>query len=549
MNLGLHLDRAIGLVAPAWAARRVAARARLHAATVTLAAYESAKRRRVEKDWLTTNYSAEGALGDDLLTLLSRARSAGRDSWAGVSIKDAWRRKVVGTGITPRASAKDPAGNFLRAFNRAIDAEWYEWARTPEWCDQERTKTLLMKQRLWIDELVEAGEVLILLNTEQAGDHVGLVLQEIELEQLDTRLSVYGRNEVRCGIEIDSYGAPVAYHLYPGAHPLDAYAAQPTRVPADRVIHLFEPRRVRQTHGVTRLHAVLRKMRHGEMYGEYELVKARAQAALIGLITSAADLATTSPVGTGLLSGQSGTDSRSNVEINMEPGVWPHLAPGEDVKFPPPSSPNTAFGPYTHELTKQSAAGSGMDGATVSRDFTGGNFSTQRMNRIETYEETDPVQQLLIDVALRPIREAFVELAVMQGRVQAPGFLGDAGRRRAYLACSWQGPAKMPVDEANHAAAIKVLQEKGFTNFQIVLNELGLDWREVLEQWAEESQYADELGIQIPGLNAPAKTSPQESRPTKDRTPSAEEPDAEEEDQSRGPSGQSTSQLVNQITS
>jgi lambda family phage portal protein len=528
MKIGLHIDRALGVLAPQWAARRVAARARFEAA-VALATYEAAKKRRVEKDWGVANSSAEGALGGDLLTLLARARAAGRDSWAGVSIKDAWRRKVVGTGITPRASAKDNAGNFLRDFNRAIDAEWYEWARTPEWCDQERGKTLLMKQRLWIDELVEAGEVLILLNSEPASDHVGLLLQEIEVEQLDTTITQFGRNEVRSGIEIDDFGAAVAYHLHAGKHPLDMYSSTPARVPADRVLHLFEPRRVRQTHGVTRLHAVLRTMRHGAMYGEYELVKARAQAALIGLITSGADLATTSPVGTGLLSGQTGKDARSNVEINMEPGVWPHLAPGEDVKFPPPSSPNSTFGPYTQELTKQSAAGSGMDGATVSRDFTGGNFSTQRMNRIETYEETDPVQQLLIDVALRPTREEFVTMAVMQGRVQAPAFFSDVLRRRAYLSCSWQGPAKMPVDEANHAAAIKVLQEKGFTNYQIVLNELGLDWREVLEQWAEESAYAKELGITIPGLNAPAKVAPQEPRPTKKRK--GEEEPAEDEEE------------------
>ncbi len=529
MKLAKAIDRLLLPLAPRMALRRIAARMRYEA----LATYDAAKIRRTERDWARTNKSADAAIIDDADTLRARARMAGRDTWAASSIKDAFVRKVIGTGITPRAAVVRPGTEvLLEKFNAAIDELWYEWARTPRWCDQERTKTIMMKQRLWVSELVEAGEVLILLNQRTDDEQVPLVLQEIEPEQLDTMISDYQGREIRAGIELDAYGGPLAYWVHAREHPLDYYARYggSVRVPAEQVLHLFDPRRVRQSHGVTRLAAVLRKLRHTTMYDEYELMGARTQAAFVAFITQeVVDQSTVtggSPLSTGLAPGQTGQDARGSTEVNIEAVTMPHLLPGESVTFPHKEAPNTNSGPYTNEQNKQIAAGTGLDGASVRRDFSEGNFSTQRMNRMETFEETDPLQQLVIDVALRPIWDEFVRLAINHGKVVTPWRIGPPSARRASIRVNWHGPAKLPIDEAKYAAATKILSAMGMTTLQAEANKQGLSWRELLTQKAAERDFADELKLKIPGLNAPAKTAPQEPRPERE-PPDESEPEKE----------------------
>ena len=544
VTIAAGIDRAIAAVSPSWAARRVAARMRY----VALSTYEAAKKRRVERDWTPSNKSADQAIVDDLPTLRARARAAVRDTWAGASARGGYRRKVVGIGITPRSAATHPdTGTLLEEFNAEVDELWREWANDPTACDAERRKTLIGKQRLWITELFTVGQAFIVPSYTRRKDRVGLVLQEIEPEQLDDTVSSYEGRSVRAGIEIDGVGAAVAYHVHTGKHPLEQYSTNSERIPADQMIHLLDQDRVRQTHGVPWMAPILRKLRHEGMYDEYMLIKARAEAAFTGMVIQDIGLGDANP-GLATPSGETGLDADGNVEVNVEPGMMTRLRPGEDVKFPPGNNPNPQYDGFSREQIKRIAAGTGLDYATVARWFADGNFSTQRMNRIETYEETDPLQEMMIWCGLSRIREQFKEYCILERRVKAPRFFTDSRWRRAYLRESWQGPPKTPIDEVKHAAAVKVMLELGLTTRADILNELGLNWRDVFRQIKAEKEYAADQEISLPGLTGPAKTDPHEARPgaQSDRGVGDEEeeeddePDGEEPDQqSAGGNGSS----------
>ena len=518
--IGRLIDAPIGVVAPGWAAARARARLVLQVRRVQqqfLSTYAAADKKRTSADWTSKTLSADQAGIGDAVTMTNRARTAARDHWAADSIGRAYRRHVVGIGITPRAAARDPdTGKELTEFNQAADRLWYAWARRPAWCDVEGRKSLTEIQGLIVEELVNAGEAFVLPVYARAGDHVGLAVQLIEPEQLDlskTRDAATG-NEIRGGVEITPQGRPVAYHVYTAAHPLEKWSIKSTRISAERIHHVFRQRRVRQTRGVTALASVLVKLRHAQMYDEYMLVRARLEAC-IGLIV-------TQDLGIGELdlslkgpSGDTGQDANANEEINFEPGMVHRLRPGENVAFQNPTTPGGEYSPFTRAQYGQIAAGVGLDYATVSRDFSQGNYSSQRQGLIETWGETDPIQALLRDTVLTPIRDEFVTLAIVEGRLDAPGFLSDPAWADAYLACDWQPPPKPWIDPARQAAAIKIALEQRLTTRRAELNRLGEDVREVLRQTADEQALADELGVRLPEAGGDARAAPVEPRPTK----------------------------------
>jgi capsid protein len=95
-----------------------------------------------------------------------------------------------------------------------------------------------------------------------------------------------GENEVRLGIEVNKWGRPVAYWVNPG-HPSDfggSLLREP--IPADQIVHLFDPYRVNQTRGLTWFHAGMMSLKMLNGYMEAEIVAARVGAAKMAFLVN-----------------------------------------------------------------------------------------------------------------------------------------------------------------------------------------------------------------------------------------------------------------------
>lgn len=493
--------------------RRKAAKARIQ----MLSTYSAAKKKRTDLDWRPSSRSADAAIINDLATMNPRARQMVRDDGAAVSGQGGFTRHVVGTGITPRAAAKDAETGELRAeFNKRANKLFFEWARRPKVVDVEGRRSFLMVQRHGMRELFAVGEAFALPVYQKRPEGVGLRLQLLEGEQLDTSKTKYEGRDVHGGIEIGDYGEAVAYHFTVKAHPLDK-TTDSQRVPADRILHLMDPDRVRQTRGVTMMHAIMRKARHLGIYDEAEVIAKRGEASIGGAITTDPSLGPAGPtLGLAGADGDTELDANDNDQLNFEPGMMLRLRAAEKFELIDPKRPGGTYQPFMEMQLAELAAGMGSDYATVTRDYSRGTFSSQRQGLIETWDETDPLQQIMIDLWLRDIWELFITYAVAENRLEAAGFFGrDRAVRESYLAADWGPPAKRWIDPAKQAAAEKIKIDIGLTSPQRVLNELGVDWRELFDEIAEARAYADEKGIEIAGVNAPAKQAPAEPRPTK----------------------------------
>lgn len=515
MGLGTSIDTLISVVSPGWGAKRSEARLRMQAARdrrALAATYGAAERSRLTSDWSNKNTSADAAIVPDMDVVNARARAAVRDDWAAAAIVSGFRRHVVGTGITCRANARDPkTGAPLTEFNKRADAIWKYWCRA-QFCDLERRKSFIDFQSMLVAERVTVGEGFVIVRRvndsrrERMGVP-GIVLQAMEVEQLDrTTWQASNGNYVRNGIEIDKYGAAVAFHFYTEGHPLDVSGSHSpanyttVRIPAEDVCHVMRVDRPRQTHGISRLAPILKNLRHLQMYNEYQLVAARMEACFGAAIES------TGPVegGNWGVAGVDGTtnDAKGNEEMNFEPGMFPRLRPGEKISWHDPQRPGDLYEPFVKAQVNQIATGAGLDYTTVVRDFTGGTYSGQRQAMIERDYEINPEQQDLIEQFCMPVRDAVIEAAILEGLLEAPGFNDDPEAAQAYLDCTWRPQAKPWIDPANQATAAETALKNRLTTHRDLLNEQAQDWREVFQQVADEEAELRRLGIQLADSSA-----------------------------------------------
>jgi lambda family phage portal protein len=544
------LDTLIGAVSPGWLAGRQLARLRTaeYSARLQLMGtilhdldrapggfsgryHDAARQDRTSADWPSTVASADGGIVPDEGLMNARARAAVSNDWAARSIRDAFRRHVVGIGITPRSAARDPETgketDAFRAFNERIDRMHDHWAHRPWLCDVEKTKNIAEIDGLAVCDFVTVGQAFCLHTFAPRRGSVGMQIQMFEVEQLDWTLTVNPDtgNEIRNGIEIDTFGTAVAFWLHTGKHPLDTYAfGGSTRIPADRVYHVIRQERVRQTHGLTRLSAVLEDIYQLKGYKQAEAVAKRLEAC-IGLRLRYEQwyqpdgMAALAGLGTMPVSGAGTGDARGNPKVRFEPGMVTDAGFGRYYETTNPQRPGPQFESYVDRIVRQIAAGAGSDSAHTQRSFHEGNFSSQRQGALEHDRETDPIQfNLLIDQWARPRREAFKLYAVLQGLVKAPGMFEDDVLMMAYLEDDWQGPPKPWVDPANQSEATERALRMGLTDLRKEKNILGGNWRDGLYQRRDEQEMAESLSLYL-GWLYDGKTTKSETVQKSDRNP------------------------------
>lgn len=471
--------------------------------SATARAYEAAVENRGTADWRTGLTTATMAIVEGLDTMLARSRWLIRNDGYAASAQGGYRRRVVGGGITARASARNPDGGaMLKDYNAAHDLLWNAWAMNPLICDVEQTKCLAEKQAVWMDELFAAGGVLLRAVYTPRPDAVGLAIQELEYEQFDKSLTSFGGNAVYNGIETDPYGAPVAYHVYAAAHPLEELPSSTARLTADTCWHIFRKSRIRQRLGAPMMAAVMPALRNLAMYELYTLSKARTEAAYHGFVEEAPNSTGNATIdritkGIGAKPPTGQADNPDEMLVRVENGLFPVLRDGRKVTFPAPQTPNSVYPQFLAENLKKIAAGTGLDLPTVTRWYADGNFNTQRKAQLESEAECEAIQDLqFINGALRGIRERWTEIAVRERKIAAPGFFTDARLRAAYLTTNWQGPPVKSVDEIKDQAAWDMKYRSLRGTPQEYCNQNGRDIRDLLSEWQEFFAMArDEYGL------------------------------------------------------
>jgi lambda family phage portal protein len=451
--------------------------------------YAGASMSRLTSDWVSQNTSADAEIKNSLRVLRNRARSLVRDSDFAKSALRAVTNNVIGQGIKHQAQVRMIRGGRLdERTNGVIEHEWRKWGKAKN-CHAGGTLSWSDIQRLCLRSMMESGEVFVRFVNQSFGDsRVPFGLEVLEADLLDddyTGIEQNG-NRVRMGVEVNEWSRPVAYHFL-SYHPGDYQFAggqiakkRRIRVPAEQIVHLYSAERPGQTRGISAFASAIMRLNNLKGYEEAEIIAARASSAMMGFVrTPDQELF------------EDGTFEDQSV-LDFAPGSIRRLAPGEEMQFFSPQRPDDAFTPFVAQMLRAVASGVGCSYTQVSSDFSQSNYSSSRLELIETRAHYRTLQQYIIERLCQPVYEKWMDMAVMAGELRVSGYDMDPDR---YYESKWVAPAAQFVDPQKEAEAYKSLIRSGIMTLSQVIALHGGDFEETMRQRQHELATMDELGI------------------------------------------------------
>lgn len=469
MPRGNWIDRAIMAVWPSWGIRRLQARA-------TAFAYEAAGSGRRTSSWARNSADANAAVSGSLIALRELSRDLRRNNgWARRGIQ-VIKNNTVGWGIMPRPT--NARGVRMQA---ALDV-WNAWSSSTA-CDFDGRLTFSGLQRLIMETVVESGEALVLFQPAGKADDlpVPLRLQVLEpdyLSPINDGVITDAGNVTIQGIEFDAKGRRVAYYLYT-RHPGSGLAAvtiksafATVRVPADRVLHVYNVERPGQARGVPWLASAIARLQDFDEFEDAELVKQKVAACFAAFVTTADGIPTTI--------GEPAVDEE-RVET-LEPGTINHLTPGEDVKFGQPSA--VIEGGFTTRNLRRVAASLGVTYEDLTFDFSQVNFSSARMGRLAHYQNVHDWRfNMLVPQFCDGVWRRVMQLAA---DLQDWQVIPDA---------TWVPPPMPMLEPDKEGLAYSRLVRSGIMTLPQAIREQGYDPGVHLQEIADANAQLDKLGI------------------------------------------------------
>jgi lambda family phage portal protein len=474
-------EAVVRALAPAWALRRQQSRMAMQALDAMEARlrYDGARATRRTRGWNAPPTSANVETRADLRTLRARSRDLIRNNpyaSAGLDILVSYQ---VGTGITAQSQTGDAA------LDRQANDLWEAWGRHADATGRHDINALMAQVAR---TRAESGEALVLLRTlpgpewRSRGTPVPLVLHVMEPDHLDGLAGILPSSGIEQGVELDSHGRPIAYHIQ-FDHPGDTFASSNIfRIPAEAMLHIYRQDRPGQVRGVPDLAPVMTRLRMLDEYEDAALMQALSQACVAAFVTSSAD------AGTGPLEAPPSGDT-SGLK-SLSPGMVERLLPGESVEFLTPTG-SGPFAEFARHQLRAIAAGFGLTYDLLTGDLSQANYSSLRAGRLAFRRRLEAAQWLLlIPRFCQPVWDAFIAAA------QSVGALPP---RPGPWPVEWSPPRFEMVDPLKDTMAIRLQLRLGLMTWGQAVAEMGWDAKRQAASLAEWNATFDELGLILDG--------------------------------------------------
>jgi len=400
-------------------------------------------------------------------TLAARARYLAANNPLAASGVEAWVSALVGTGIKGQAKAAAPLRNTL---NVAFE-NWTDEA------DADGLTDFYGLQALIVRRVVIDGEALAVFV--QDGDKISI--RALEAEQLDGSYTanLSNGNVVVQGVEHDSQGRRVAFHIFDRPAAMDfASMRKRTRYPASEILHVFRREVPGQVRGISWFAPVIVRLADLDGWRDAQMVRQRMAAMLAGFITST----------DGTASPMDGTQDGTAVLGGLEPGLLQYLAPGEDIRFSDPAKIGTEVIDFAKITEREIAVGLGLPDYLLSGSLSDVNYSSIRAGMVEFRRRVEALQHSLIAFQfLRPVWRRWATLEVLSGRVSAT--VDQA------LPVSWITPRQNWVDPSKDVTAEIDAINAGLMSRREAVAARGIDIEQLDAEIAADNARAESMGL------------------------------------------------------
>ena len=501
------LDRVVAYVSPVAGARRMAARAAMaasQAARARFARIEGAEHSESRgHKWLISRLSPDSQAEQDLQTVRDRSRDLYQNDALG-GVVDSKVNHIIGTGHTPQARVRvSESIDEARADQLNEQAEWL-YERWAPHADVTGRRSLWQISRLAARHQEFDGESFTVFSDAGTADKpIPLTLQVIDPERVETPPEQAGNPRVRLGIKYDKQGRILSYYIRK-THPGDTKEVNLDydEVPADRVLHVYEPWFTGQSRGLPAIVRALQRAKDAKDYDDTQILKAQVEACFAAFVEQ--------PIASydAAAAAATGTSASGRPLEDLVPGTIRYLNPGEKITFGTPTAPGGGFAGFMEWCYGRIAAAIAWPYEMVTRRWNGLSFAAGRLVLTEAKLTTEVGQRLMREQWFSRVWDRMFEEGVIVGEIDvSPAeYAADphSFTRHAWVPPKWEY-ALNPGEEVD-ADLAEI--EGGLATVEEKLGKRGHDLETFIAARAREQRLLSEAGVATTRTPRPAAQIP-----------------------------------------
>lgn len=475
--------------------------------------------------------SPDGDLNMYRDTIVSRVRDLVRnDGWAS-GVVTRTLDNVIGANFRPifkpdwqalsaQTGIKEFDHVWADEFGSALEAGYRLWSTdVGRYCDTQRQQTMPQQLRLAFRHKLVDGDALGVLHwlPERVGEgraRYATTLQLIDPDRLSNPQLKFDSRNMRGGVEVDDFGAAVAYQIR-RAHQGDYFSAADAQT-WDRieretswgrpiVVHDFDLERAGQHRGGAGIFApVLQRLKMLVRYDGAELDASIINAMFAAYIESPHDPAMVEAALGG--DDEMGAYQAARVDFHEDRRIklggarMPILFPGEKINAVTAARPSANFNAFESVFLRNVSAATGLSAQQVSNDWSDVNYSSARGALLEAWKTLSRRRHDFSTGFAQKVVVAFVEEAMDVDPLPLPrGAPPFSQFRDAYSRTKWMGPGRGVIDPVKERQGAILGMDAGLSTLEDEAGELGgVDWRDTVAQRAVEVARFKELGLPLP---------------------------------------------------
>lgn len=450
-----------------------------------LARYEAGQLGGRDRSWLPhyVQDARQDITPGERIEMVRKARYFEANNATQQKILDLIEVNVVGTGVHATPSSSNPTWN-----EKAL-AWWNEWSKFADLTSRQSFETL---QALMVRAQAVDGEIFVWL-TEGEPNAQGKTFPRIQLiethrvcdAKLPRQYTQEGYTQFD-GILSDERGRPVFYIVTNDA---DAFSKEsPSKValiPAEQMVHIYEPSRTSQPRGITLFHACLHDLHDLDDLQRYEMLSSKDASHRANVVyTESGEMPEDGTIigRTEQVSNDDGSISERIVYYQSAFGAKTTvMKKGDKWEQGEALRPTSAQQEFWKILERKVCRGTGISYAALC-DYEGGWSGAALRGALASDNRFYDVRTQTLVTSFQRIWEHVIGAAIRQG--------GELANPPAdWRKVAWQSPRRATVDIGRESTAILNELRVGVRTFRDVLGELGLDWRECLKQRLIEQKY------------------------------------------------------------
>lgn len=467
-------------------------------------------------NWMPPGASADKAVLRERRLIADRAEDLARNNPIAIAAITRLVDMIVGAGLRfsskPSAAALGISREEALDLGKQIERELVRHAQDPrKRFDAQRKVSANGMYRLMARSFAKLNEACVISTWREGQGPYETAFMAVDPERLSNPLGRRDDDTLRGGVEIDRFGAPVAYNVR-NRHPGDGFGIGGNsweRVPRETAwgrpvfLHVFEPEREDQNRPISPFAALMPILRMKGTLSELELAAAAVNAMYSTHVKSNLPFAEVAAS----MEPQAYAEATSNyadkrldyfekqpVKIN---GVRvPVLPIGDDIVINGSSRQTAGVAEFDDVFNDLIASRMGMSRQQVLMNFAKLNYSSSRTVLNETWRMVRRLVAQFVEQGPIPMALCVVEEAIDKGYIKMP-----RGCRRlwdepaGWMAGRWIGPGRGWVDPVKEAESASLRMETMVSTLEMECAEQGLDYEEVLDQIAREENEIKSRGL------------------------------------------------------